>query len=158
MKVDANIAVLQWLLWCHYYYFYIHSYIGHKLSIKDICTQSLVVEQWLELHQCPVEKVESHGIGVVLLHHLPKRVQLGWQWMYVFCILLWELLQHVCRLWVILMRLWLEESEVVSVTSGSKLDVELCAALRLCLYAVNTSEARTCKSYFLKGVSKKRKL
>ena len=45
---------------------------------------------------------------------------------------------------------------MVSVTSGSKLDVELCAALRLCLYAVNTSEARTCKSYFLKGVSQKK--
>ena len=31
----------------------------------------------------------------------------------------------------------------VLVTSGSKLVVELCVALRLCLYAVNTSEART---------------
>ena len=31
----------------------------------------------------------------------------------------------------------------VLVTSGSKLVAELCVALRLCLYAVNTSEART---------------
>ena len=31
-----------------------------------------------------------------------------------------------------------------AITSGSKLDVVLCVALRLCLYAVNTSEARTC--------------
>ena len=53
----------------------------HKLSIIIICTQSLAEEQTVSLgsHQRPVEKVESHGVGVVLLHHLPKGVQLGRQ-------------------------------------------------------------------------------
>ena len=55
---------------------------------------------WLGLHQHPVEQVESHGVGVVLLHHLAKRVKLRCQWIYLFCILFWELLQHVRRLWV----------------------------------------------------------
>merc|ERR1719370_2477807 len=36
-----------------------------------------------------------------------------------------------------------ESSSSMCAVSGSKLDVELCVALRLCLYAVNTSEART---------------
>ena len=76
------------------HYSFIHSYIVHKLSITIIYRYLNTISGGgvahvglLGLHQHPVEQMESHGVGVVLLHHLAKRVQLCCQRIDVFCIL-----------------------------------------------------------------------
>ena len=97
------------------------------------------------LHERSVEKVKCHRVGVVFLHHLAQSVQLARQGVDVVCVVLRQLLQHVRRLGGIRNvqqknAIWwnypLKKMDLKlqgHITSGSKLDVELCVALRLCL-------------------------
>merc|ERR1719450_386890 len=135
-----------------------HSYIVHKLSIKKICTQSLEVEQpasaWLTSasyqkggepshSSCP-SSPSSQGCSAcstvnVCLLRIPLRAIAFELSFFTIFPRVFSLLDSECMSSAYSS----ESSSSICAVSGSKLDVELCVALRLCLYAVNTSEART---------------